>query len=47
MDPLWIVFAFVFGFFVKQIGLLPLVGFLLAGSGFANHTFKEIFGLEK
>ncbi len=31
MDPLWIVFAFTFGFGVKQIGLPPLVGFLTAG----------------
>ena len=31
MDPIWIIVAFVFGFTVKQIGLPPLVGFLLAG----------------
>ncbi len=31
MDPLWIIFAFGFGFTVKQIGLPPLVGFLMAG----------------
>ena len=31
MDPLWIVFAFAFGFVIKQIGLPPLVGFLTAG----------------
>ncbi len=31
MDPLWIVVAFVLGFAVKQIGLPPLIGFLLAG----------------
>lgn len=31
MDPIWILFAFCFGFLVKQIGLPPLVGFLLAG----------------
>ncbi len=31
MDPLWILVAFVFGFVVKQIGLPPLVGFLIAG----------------
>ena len=31
MDPLWIVFAFAFGFAVKQIKLPPLVGFLAAG----------------
>ncbi len=37
MDPLWIVFAFGFGFGVKQIGLPPLVGFLMAG--FALHLF--------
>jgi len=40
MDPLWIIFAFGFGFTVKQIGLPPLVGFLIAG--FALH----IFGVE-
>jgi len=31
MDPLWIIFAFGFGFTVKQLGLPPLVGFLMAG----------------
>ncbi len=37
MDPLWIFFAFGFGFAVKQIGLPPLVGFLMAG--FALNVF--------
>ncbi len=37
MDPLWIIFAFGFGFTVKQIGLPPLVGFLIAG--FALNMF--------
>lgn len=37
MDPLWIIFAFGFGFTVKQIGLPPLVGFLMAG--FALNVF--------
>ena len=37
MDPLWIIFAFIFGFSVKQFGLPPLVGFLMAG--FALHFF--------
>ncbi len=37
MDPLWIIFAFGFGFTVKQIGLPPLVGFLIAG--FALNLF--------
>jgi predicted Kef-type K+ transport protein len=37
MDPLWIIFAFGFGFTVKQIGLPPLVGFLMAG--FALNLF--------
>lgn len=31
MDPLWIATAFFFGFAVQQIGLPPLVGFLIAG----------------
>jgi predicted Kef-type K+ transport protein len=31
MDPLWISAAFIFGFAVRQIGLPPLVGFLMAG----------------
>ncbi|MDJ0989819.1 MAG: cation:proton antiporter [Desulfobacterales bacterium] len=31
MDPLWISTAFLLGFAVRQIGLPPLVGFLLAG----------------
>lgn len=33
MDYLWIFIAFVCGFFVKQIGLPPLVGYLAAGFG--------------
>ncbi|NOX46452.1 MAG: cation:proton antiporter [Chlorobi bacterium] len=37
MDPLWILVAFIFGFAVKQIGLPPLVGFLIAG--FALNVF--------
>ncbi len=37
MDPLWIIFAFGFGFSVKQMGLPPLVGFLMAG--FALNLF--------
>ena len=31
MDPLWISAAFMFGFAVRQVGLPPLVGFLMAG----------------
>ena len=31
MDPLWISTAFLLGFAVRQVGLPPLVGFLLAG----------------
>ncbi len=31
MDPLWIALAFIFGFLVSEIGLPPLVGYLLAG----------------
>ena len=31
MDPLWISAAFLFGFAVRQVGLPPLVGFLMAG----------------
>ena len=31
MDIIWIVFAFVCGFAVKQIGLPPLIGYLAAG----------------
>lgn len=30
-DPIWIIVAYLFGFIVWQIGLPPLVGFLLAG----------------
>lgn len=33
MDYLWVLVAFVFGFGVKQIGMPPLVGYLLAGFG--------------
>ena len=31
MDPLWISAAFFFGFIVRQFGLPPMVGFLIAG----------------
>jgi len=31
MDPLWITIAFFCGFLIRQIGLPPLVGFLVAG----------------
>jgi len=31
LDPLWISAAFLFGFAVRQLGLPPLVGFLMAG----------------
>lgn len=40
MDPLWIIFAFGFGFAIKQIDLPPLVGFLIAG------FVLNIFGVE-
>jgi len=33
MDYLWVLVAFVCGFVVKQIGMPPLVGYLLAGFG--------------
>ena len=31
MDPVWIGIAFLFGFVIRQVGLPPLVGFLIAG----------------
>ena len=31
MDPLWILIAFLIGFAVYQVGLPPLVGYLIAG----------------
>ncbi len=31
MDPIWIIIAFVLGFTLKQVGLPPMIGFLLAG----------------
>jgi predicted Kef-type K+ transport protein len=40
MDPVWIAIAFLFGFAVRQVGLPPLVGFLIAGfvlEGFGVH----------
>jgi len=40
MDPLWIIAAFVLGFAIKQIGLPPLIGFLIAG------FVLNIFGIE-
>jgi len=33
MDYIWIAVAFILGFFVKQIGLPPLIGYLVAGFG--------------
>ncbi|WP_430459871.1 cation:proton antiporter [Thalassolituus sp. LLYu03] len=33
MDYLWVLVAFVFGFGVKQLGMPPLVGYLIAGFG--------------
>jgi len=30
-DPLWIAIAFLFGLAVKVVGLVPMIGFLLAG----------------
>lgn len=36
MDPLWLLVALLLGFFARQLGLPPLVGFLLAG--FALHA---------
>jgi len=33
MDFIWILVAYVFGFFIKQIGFPPLIGYLLAGFG--------------
>jgi len=40
MDPLWILAAFILGFAIKQIGLPPLIGFLIAG------FVLNIFGIE-
>jgi len=51
MEIFIVVIAFVFGFGVKQVGLPPLVGFLIAGfvlnylnveagSGFSEHVYK-------
>ena len=37
MDPLWLLFALIFGFVAKSIRLPPLVGFLAAG--FVLHAF--------
>ena len=37
MDYIWVAVAFVCGFLVKQIGLPPLIGYLVAGFGL--HTF--------
>ncbi|MDA3911242.1 MAG: cation:proton antiporter [Bacteroidales bacterium] len=31
MDPLWLSIAFLFGFLFKQIGLAPMIGYLIAG----------------
>jgi len=31
MDPVWIVLAYLFGLLVSQIGLPPMVGYLVAG----------------
>lgn len=45
MDPVWIAVAFVLGFMVKQVGLPPLVGFLIAGfvlNGFGFQSDETI-----
>ena len=45
MDPVWIAVAFVLGFLVRQIGLPPLVGFLVAGfvlNGFGFESDETI-----
>ena len=49
MDPLWIAVAFVLGFAARQVGLPPLVGFLVAGfvlNGFGAESgnLKAHFG---
>lgn len=41
MDFLWILIAYAFGFAVKQIGLPPLVGYLLAGFGLNFWGFES------
>jgi len=46
VDPLWISAAFLFGFAAQQMGLPPLVGFLLAGFGLNAIGFEGGFLLE-
>lgn len=46
MDFLWIFVAFICGFLAKQIGLPPLVGYLLAGFGLHAQGIEPFDGLE-
>lgn len=45
MDFLWITVAFVFGFIARQIGLPPLVGYLVAGFGLNILHFEPFEGI--
>jgi predicted Kef-type K+ transport protein len=48
MDPVWIAIAFVPRFLVKQVGLPPLVGFLVeAGTGLAEHAYEAVAGTNR
>ncbi|MGB1093039.1 MAG: potassium transporter Kef, partial [Oceanobacter sp.] len=40
MDFVWILVAFIAGFAVKQLGMPPLVGYLLAGFGLHGFGFQ-------
>jgi predicted Kef-type K+ transport protein len=46
VDPVWIAVAFVLGFVVKQFGLPPLVGFLVAGFVLNGFGFESDETLE-
>lgn len=46
MDYIWILVAFLCGYIVKQVGLPPLVGYLLAGFGLHAAGFEAHSSLE-
>lgn len=46
MDFLWIAIAFACGFMARQLGLPPLVGYLLAGFGLHAADFDRLAGLD-
>ncbi|MGD8493857.1 MAG: hypothetical protein PVH44_09630, partial [Desulfobacterales bacterium] len=47
MDSIALILAFVLGFAARQIGLPPLVGYLVAGHPKASEMAKALFGFKE